>query len=224
MDWKKVKIVWILGALTALALIGCDGPAGTQARFGENGPFTIQGPTGTVSYRSTNDYVFRKIADVAKTPQSLRSFLNNTTSVSWDDRHGTQVEYLGANGRTFRWYPGNQAALPGKWQLGPSSYGPAVCFLYGPNTYNPVTGSTGSQWDCSPQGMYIFYKTSVVSGDVFNLSSGKIPFVLPGRAKLSLPLLAARAGLSGTYVNNADWGAILASEQAASAQYSAQSK
>ncbi|QLQ18871.1 MAG: hypothetical protein HZT43_09625 [Exiguobacterium profundum] len=211
---KKLGFVFVLAAL---ALSACD-PASTEARFGEGGAFTVQTAQGPVHYRSTNDYVFQKIFSVLASPGGLRAFMSNTTSVAWNEYHGTQIEYLAADGSTYLWYPGNAVALPGKWEIRKAEHGPSICFLYGPNTFNPVTGSTGSEWDCTPQAMYLFYKTSVVKGDIFHLSSGKVPFALPRRANLSLEEAAARAGVSGPFTNKVDWGAMLAADKAASAK------
>jgi hypothetical protein len=203
-------------ATVALALAACD-PTSTESRFGEQGPFTVQTVSGQVHYRSTNDYVFKKMAETIGTPTKLRAFLNNTTSQEFNEYHGTQIEYLGADGRTYLWYPGNRSALAGRWTIQNGTYGESVCFQYGSNSYNPVTHASGTAWDCTPVGIYVFDKLTVVSGDIFHLASGNIPYVLPSRTNISLEDAARQAGLPGGYRNKADWGAMMAAEKAASA-------
>ena len=189
----------------------------TESRFGEGGPFTVQTSTGPVSYRSTNEYVVQKVNAVVKNAQSLNAFIPNTTALGWDEFHGTQIEYLGAAGVTYLWYPGNTLALRGQWRVEDiKGGGTAICFRYGPNSYNPVTGSYGDQWECSPAWPSVFLKRAVVQGDIFRLSSGKVPFVLPGSVLpvMEMERVLARAGMPAAYVNKADWGAQMRAEQA----------
>ena len=111
--------------------------------------------------------------------------------MSFDGGHGTQVEYVGSNGRTFLWYPGNKVVLPGRWKL----QGKTVCFLYGPNTYNPVTGVVGAQWECEPIAGYIGVQTERAAGDVFGLAQRtEVPFILQ-RARTTIAALASEAGM-----------------------------
>jgi hypothetical protein len=200
-----MKAIWSFSVLLTLTLAGCVAQDGTMAADGGSRPSAVQTPTGAVQDRSAHQSVAEKIATITQSQQSLRNFIQNTTLVSWDNSHGTQVEYLGPDGQIYLWYPGNRVVVPGKWKVATASQGTSVCFVYGPNTYNPVTKSMGGQWRCIPSGIYIFLTTAVVSGDVFRLSSGEIPFVISGRANLSLPELTAKAGLKGPHVNKATW-------------------
>lgn len=103
---------------------------------------------------------------------------NNVTIMTYDPGHGTQVEYYDASGHTWLWYPGNRVVLPGEWKIEPMGGHQLICFRYGANTYNPVTGSRGKQWECMPLGNAEQAVVERKKGDVFGLSTGKLPFVL----------------------------------------------
>ena len=202
----------ILMSLT-VALVGCD-PVSTESRYGEGGPFTVQTAKGPVSYKSTNDFVSRQVLQITASAASMRAFLNNTTSQEFGGGHGTQIEFLGANGVTYLWYPGNTRPLPGRWQVQDGPRYPSICFQYGSNTYNPVTGQGGGGWECSPGPAYLFQKMEVTGGDVFRLASGKLPFILPGRAYITLEAAAAQAGTPRTFPNKVNWPAQIAAARA----------
>lgn len=107
--------------------------------------------------------------------------LGGQTQLSFDPGHGMQVEYLGTDGRSWLWYPGNKVVLAGAWRLDEGD----ICFRYGANTFNPVTDQRGGSWDCVP---YELYRTTIVEsrkGDTFALKDRKqVPFPLP-RKRLS---------------------------------------
>src|SRR5688500_2869286 len=109
--------------------------------------------------------------------------LAGQTIMSFDSGHGTQVEYFDKSGRTFLWYPGNRVVLPGAWKI----QGEDICFAYGPNTYNPVTGQVGGNWECQDLTVNQRYAVERQAGDVFGLStSEKPPFVLkPARTSIA---------------------------------------
>jgi hypothetical protein len=206
--------------IAVLVLAACAQDT-TESRFGERGPFTVQTESGPVRYRSTNDYVVQKVNAVSASAKSLRDFMANTTSLGWNEYHGTQLEYLGANGVTYLWYPENRSALRGEWRTEDrAGMGTWICFRYSANSYNPVTGSSGSQWECSPAWPYVFEKRSVISGDIFDLSSGQVPFVLWSSILpvKEMEFVLGRAGITDTFQNKADWGAQMRAEIAASAQ------
>jgi hypothetical protein len=97
------------------------------------------------------------------------------TNMTFDSGHGTQVEYVAAGGISFLWYPGNRVVLDGRWKR----QGSDICFLYGANTYNPVTGVRGGAWECMPFRLYWGGITERMKGDIFALRGrGAVPFVL----------------------------------------------
>jgi hypothetical protein len=131
--------------------------------------------------------VFAFTAEVAR----AASIPTNSTNMTWDSGHGTQVEYVSADGRTFLWYPGNKVILPGHWKM----QGRNVCFLYGANTYNPVTKVVGAVWECEPTNVYGALQTERAKGDVFGLSTrGAVPFILTN-IRTTIGALAGQMGV-----------------------------
>jgi len=115
----------------------------------------------------------------------------DSTNLTWDSGHGTQVEYLSAGGEAYLWYPGNKVILPGQWK----AQGANLCFKYGPNTYNPVTHVYGDKWECEPKQLYTAHLFEQAKGDVFKLAGRTAaPFSLP-RNIVTLEMLGQRIGL-----------------------------
>jgi hypothetical protein len=54
----------------------------------------------------------------------------------------------------------------------------AICFKYPTRTYNPLTKQLGGKWDCARMGFWAKDITEVRSGDIFELTQGKLPHVL----------------------------------------------
>jgi hypothetical protein len=136
--------------------------------------------------------------------QALTAFLSGSTVMSYDALHGTQVEYLSPDGRTALWYPGNSGPVPGIWKVTASFDGPNMCFQYGENTYNPVTGQRGAAWECGDASLYLKGVAEAVDGDVFGLMQGRLPFRLT-KAQTTLPALAARAGVRRPGPDKVTW-------------------
>lgn len=99
-----------------------------------------------------------------------------TTYLSFSGAHGFQVTHLAAGGTTYLWYPGNLGGLMGDYKRDTVGGHDVMCWRYGPKTYNPVTKTRGGQFDC--QEMEFTRKTIVaqLSGDPFNLTSGRVPY------------------------------------------------
>ncbi|MEP4197417.1 MAG: hypothetical protein ABJL99_17485 [Aliishimia sp.] len=98
----------------------------------------------------------------------------NTTYLSFDPGHGYQVTFMRGDNVSWLWYPGNQRSLPASWKVEATRN--AICWKYGSRTYNPVTKQGGGQFNCSPLGLVQRTKVAALKGDVFNLSSGQIPY------------------------------------------------
>lgn len=89
---------------------------------------------------------------------------------------------------SYLWYPGNRVVLPAPWKL----KGRKMCFLYGRNTYNPVTQKGGGDWKCTG---IKNWKRSIVDqarGDVFNLAKRRAPPFVLSRERTSISKLAGR--------------------------------
>jgi len=104
----------------------------------------------------------------------------NITYASFDTGHGYQVEYLSADGRAYLWYPGNRKPVVGAWKRVLDE----VCYRYGKSTFNPQTLQNGGAWNCEYSGRLGFNVVAYQSGDVFGLTSGRIPYI---RNRCDLP-------------------------------------
>ena len=111
-----------------------------------------------------------------------------------DFAHGVQVEYFSTDGRAFLWYPGNFRVVPGEYRYRVAFYedGEArvsrLAFRYPSRSYNPVTGRRGGSWSERNQSSLANRVVSYVEGDVFDLSSGRVPFRL-GECQLPEPMI-----------------------------------
>lgn len=115
---------------------------------------------------------------VGSDPKLLSKLVSGATAASNSRQHGTQVEYLAPDGRSFLWYPGNRSVLDGRWKVEKNGLGADICFVYSGRTFNPATGKSGANWECEFGGNYIVRQAEFVDGDPLGLRGGKIPFVL----------------------------------------------
>lgn len=128
----------------------------------------------------------QQAAEIARSEALLKRYLSGNTIWVHSDPddfgggHGTQVEFHASNGKTYLWYPGNSRPVMGQWKVETDSSGaPVLCYLYSSNSYNPVTRALGGNWECSRQNWV--YLGDSYKGDVFGLSSGRLPFPIPDR-------------------------------------------
>jgi hypothetical protein len=91
---------------------------------------------------------------------------------------GTQVEFLAEDGWSYLWYPGNRGPVRGQWTLHQWYREYAVCFRYGAATLKPFTKDPRDTFDCTLLTEYAPTVTETAEGDPFDLSSGRLPFVL----------------------------------------------
>lgn len=106
-------------------------------------------------------------------PQAGRTYL------TFSGAHGFQVNYMGTDGATQLWYPGNFGGLTGAYKRDKIGGRDVLCWRYGAKTYNPVTKTQGGDFACEPLD---FARKTVVAqlrGDPFGLASGKVPYRLP---------------------------------------------
>lgn len=130
--------------------------------------------------------LFAVILLLATTAVSAQQ-LGGYTQMMRDSHHGTQIEYLSEGGKAFLWYPGNSSILEGRWKR----EGGDICFAYGGNTYNPVTGHSGGGWECMPFDLYWRVVEERMQGDIFSLDGrGAVPFKLDPKRTTLEKLLA----------------------------------
>ncbi|POF28619.1 hypothetical protein [Roseibium marinum] len=116
------------------------------------------------------------LAGACQTGADVPTDLGGNTILFYNQAHGVQVEYFSKSGRTSLWYPGNTGSLPGRWTT--KMDGNLICFGYPKNSYNPVTKELGGGLKCRLTADFKRNVRQTCKGDVFNLASGKIPFVL----------------------------------------------
>ncbi|MEM6638251.1 MAG: hypothetical protein AAF667_20475 [Pseudomonadota bacterium] len=147
--------------------------------------------------------------------EALRGFLAGHTRKTYDRFHGTQIEYFDTDGRAYLWYPGNGLAVPSFWKteshwktaanpMGESE----LCFLYSRQAYNPVTREFGGLWECMKGETALYLTDEVVAGDVFNLKSSFLPYVLPEGTDVSIRAALQQSGRNVTIGENRvtwDW-------------------
>jgi len=196
--------------LTVLALVAACGPT-----------VTIDGKTQTMPLGTTAEQAAeaQRLADkmtltpkenrarlsaIAASTETLAPMLSNSTARSYDLFHGSQIEYLAADGTTQLWYPGNRGLVAGRWQLRQTPRRTQMCFAYGGNTYNPATKTFGGKWECGPARLYLLHLEELVPGDPLGLRPGKLPFVLPkGEITINEALRMAKKPAAGK--NKISW-------------------
>lgn len=130
-------------------------------------------------------------------PDRLRAFLQDTTVKTWIREHGTQIEYHSTDGRTWLVYPGNTRSVQGEWKIQPAGKTSQICYRYGKNTYNPVTGQKGGKFHCKPAWLFLNDRTAqAVDGDVLKLRGrGEYPQPLPPKTNLRISTVMKAIGL-----------------------------
>lgn len=109
---------------------------------------------------------------MADTEGAPARFLADTTVHTFNPYHLNQYEYLAPDGTTALLYPGNSAPVRGYWQIsGTGEFDAKMCFLYGRNTYNPVTRERGGRWECDGLVEYLYEAEEIYDGDVFGTRS-----------------------------------------------------
>ena len=115
---------------------------------------------------------------VVATPAMLKSFLANSTMRSHTGLIGPQFEFLAANGTANLWYPGNSQTVPSQWKTTSGQGIVQMCFKYPAASFDPSTGTHGGSWDCEDARDYLISHEEILSGDLFGLASGRVPYVL----------------------------------------------
>ena len=128
-------------------------------------------------------------------PPAVRAYFADTTVRTWNEAHGTQIEYHSAHGETWLVYPGNRQSVRGRWEIRGPAGNPKMCYLYGKDTYNPVMYEPGGRWSCRTAAMPLTAK-EVVDGDVLRLRGrGRFPRPLPPEVNLRLDTVMRELGL-----------------------------
>lgn len=140
---------------------------------------------------------YPEVRAMAEEPRLAVAFLSDTTFHTWGRDHGTQYEYLAPDHSTRLVYPGNMRPVVGEWQVrGQGEFKAEMCFRYGANTIDPVTGQHGGDWECGPLIRFLYEPVEIYDGDVFGLMRMKVfPRPLPEAVNISIPTALKAIGL-----------------------------
>lgn len=102
----------------------------------------------------------------------------NYTYLTFSSAHGFQVNYIASGGRAWLWYPNNSRGLPEHYSFARVNGIDALCWSHPNNSHNPVTGKSGGGLSCQSLSLSRRTVISELRGDIFNLSTGSIPYKL----------------------------------------------
>jgi hypothetical protein len=122
----------------------------------------------------------KELEPASENEQCARFRYCDHTVLFYEPSHGNQIVYYGPNGKNYLWYPGNRIVVTGDWW----GDGQDLYVRYGANTYNPVTHEDGGDWVRIPLlGAGSIPVIDAVPGDVFALSTGRVPYHLPSHPR-----------------------------------------
>jgi len=121
--------------------------------------------------RSSISEVSRREIVVPDYPTSGRTYL------SYSGVHGFQVNYVGANGSAWLWYPDQAEIIPERFKHDVSTGVELLCWWHPADFYNQVTRKFGGGYSCDPLELARRSVIAVLLGDPFALSSGEVPYV-----------------------------------------------
>jgi hypothetical protein len=196
----------VVCVLASISLIGCQSFENYEVPIvaDPNSPLTQEVDRLGERLAAAPESSIDRLRSIASTPESMRGFLSGSTVRTYNNLHGSQIETLLQDGRTFLWYPGNNSLVPGQWTTRSAGTRTQMCFRYGANSYNPVTNTAGGNWECGPARLYLLGAEEVVSGDPLLLSTRGLPFVLE-RENLSISQAMQRIGIDDVIDNKVSW-------------------
>jgi hypothetical protein len=118
-----------------------------------------------------------KMLKPAQLAVALNDALNDRTRIIYYDGLGVLVEYTAPGGELRLWYPGQRSAVVGQWGVQQKKKLVNACFRYRAAT-SPVPQPFEPQQCVRPE--QTLGETNVIRewrGDVFNLMTGRIPYV-----------------------------------------------
>ena len=87
---------------------------------------------------------------------------------------GTLIEYFSPDGRSFLWHPKSESIGLYAWALAKRQGGYDMCFYQHDNPRGPSMVSS----QCILLSEYVSTITETAAGDLFDLESGQVPFIL----------------------------------------------
>ena len=115
-------------------------------------------------------------------PDNAWAYLSGKTLMTFRNFHGTQIEYFHPVGDVHLWHPGNSRTVDGDWQLVARNKRYKICFRYDGKTIKSVTLSRYGKSNCMDLVDISASTKETRTGDIFNLTSGSVPFSLSPEA------------------------------------------
>ena len=109
--------------------------------------------------------------------QQIQYPVSGVTYLSFSRKHGYQVNYL-EDGAGWLWYPGNNTVVREEWKIETVQGFEYICWKHPFHTFNPATLRRGGDFQCEPIEGPQSSLVSFRSGDIFDLKSGNVPYVL----------------------------------------------
>lgn len=110
---------------------------------------------------------------------ALNGALSDRTRMTYQDGEGIIVEYSAPGGELRMWYPGHRNVVVGQWGVPPQKKKKLVsaCFHYGAATTQVAEAFQPNE--CAPPEQTLGAANVIREwrGDVFNLMTGRIPYV-----------------------------------------------
>ncbi|USG60090.1 hypothetical protein NBZ79_12990 [Sneathiella marina] len=120
-----------------------------------------------------------EIGEIDQQPiEEATASLADKTVRTYSRTYGNQIEYFAPDGRAYLWYPGNNRPVPSKWRLEHHVFRYKICFLYPSSSYDAVTKERGGNWECRFLNLFADSIVEIEKSDIFNLSSGILPYKL----------------------------------------------
>jgi len=144
--------------------------------------------------------IVRSAKAIANSPESLRSYLSDTSTKGYSKQHGTQMGYFSPDGWHYLVYPGNSRVLRSRWSIREGSiFGLEICSRYDLATYNPATRDEldAGELECLSASLLLQGWQEVRDGDPMKLrNTNVLPQILPKGLNLSMPTAAKVVGYS----------------------------
>lgn len=190
--FKKTAVFSIIIAL----LTSCNTTGSSNSFADRRAANEAKGIYDFVDYHDETGEIEFSYGDATRHKMSWQEFeqfvsrqLVNQTVIFHNFFQGTQIEYFSSEGEVALWYPGNKNAVTGKFYFedGQEKFYNLetskevflkvlnICFSYQENSRNPLTGAEGSEPQCRNAYEFLIDIKGKREGDVFNLSSGKLP-------------------------------------------------
>jgi hypothetical protein len=185
----------VVGCASATAAIQSDDEIRAADRGrGRHNSINVDVPSQTISFSYGSPELHTLGFDEFE--RLVRDMLSGQTVVTNRRGQGIQIEYFSPEGQTALWYAGNQNSVRGQYEIRQSSEpynawgdvaGVIICFrYYSQPVPGDVLGALGDE-RCTSGYAMIAGIEGKRAGDVFDLRSGGVPYVLDPLRSVTQP-------------------------------------